>query len=429
MEPANPISSTGLTIVSNKVEVQRPSGNGRVQIISDSHVESRLPSGFEDAGIFATADLNRGYKSCRVIKPDLSLLHEVSGKPSEPAKQPEWIDSLIKFDTRDDGAIIPSREPDFLRHLAEACQERECINKGEPWLFHHPPIHMAIRGGQYKLAALAITNGADVNLTCYTGQAPLHLLAERGDMELLNQFLSVVDHMKMDIDMETKDSDGKTPLMIATIREHHQYALSLISYGASINALDNHGQNVLSFAILSRSSNTEKDELTELMSTLISEMNIESLSSHDERGQTVMHLAAENNEFEVVEGLIDREINVNVRSESGSLPLMLAVKEDAWHSVVMLVDAGSEGINDLLDLDNDELTPLTKAVLKGERDTLEAMAASRHLDLDKDIGKGKTHRQLLDECCKELSERRGKLEQQSLTAKEVYSILGINESE
>ncbi len=163
-------------------------------------------------------------------------------------------------------------------------------------------------------------------------------------------------------------------------------------------------------------------EPSEFIFTLIRDMSIESLSSQDSvDGRSVLHQAAERDEYGVVEELIRRGVNVNVRAADGSLPLTLAVEEDSWYAAVELVKAGAEGVDELLD---NGLTPLTKAALKGEREILEAIAERGNVDLDKVLDSGKTHRQLLDEGYEELREcHAGSLEHQILTAEEVYSIL------
>ncbi|WP_419833393.1 ankyrin repeat domain-containing protein [Endozoicomonas atrinae] len=401
------------------------SGDERIQVVNN--VDVKIHSETQATGIPETDGSGIRAKRCRSINPDHPTMLSPPTKVSKLEKE-YGIESAV-------GSTVPEQDfyndvrdtkpiPDLLNKLKEACQNRFMINKERADFDYLPPLHFAIKLRQYELIPLALSNGAKSELRCIEGYAPLHHIAESGDEKMLD----ILHQTVPSIDMNQPASNGETPLMVAAANGNNACAASMISYGASINTLDHNGNNILFFALKWRSGLVDFDEPPEFVHMLIRDMDLESLASQEtNEGWTVLHMAAENNEFEVVEGLIDREINVNVRSESGSLPLMLAVEEDAWHSVVMLVDAGSEGINELLE--NDELTPLTKAVLKGERDTLEAMAASRNLDLDKDIGNGKTHRQLLDECCRELSKNQEGLEQQSLTVKEVYKILEIDDSE
>jgi ankyrin repeat protein len=104
-------------------------------------------------------------------------------------------------------------------------------------------LHAAsIFGLRILVAKLLLEKGADVNSRDSNGQTPLSLAAEKG-----HEAVVALLH-KQGADVDSKDKNGQTPLSWATESGHEAAAKRLLEQGAEVNSKDKNGQTPLSWA-------------------------------------------------------------------------------------------------------------------------------------------------------------------------------------
>ena len=132
--------------------------------------------------------------------------------------------------------------------------------------------------------------------------------------------------------LDTRDTDGATPLMLACASDHTPVVERLLGLGANPRLIDNEGRSPLHHA--AESGNTGPVSL--LLAHGIPP------SPTDWYGETPLHAAAERGHVEVVRQLLEAGADPQVQDEmSGATPLHRAGR-GGWAAVVRaLVDAGA----------------------------------------------------------------------------------------
>ncbi|ELU00404.1 hypothetical protein CAPTEDRAFT_201266, partial [Capitella teleta] len=168
-------------------------------------------------------------------------------------------------------------------------------------------IHIAVRHGLCQLPLLSILQrlfNADVNLVNQHGMAPLHIAAEEGDPLLVDSLVCVLG---ADPNVAHKDS-GWTPLHYACHSDNENVISILIKRGADFNREDRQGARPDDVASLC--GHQEAKELIQMHRKahfqMLSEKTAQNCLSKDdlvrsdlfltdEKGRTLIMIAAENN--------------------------------------------------------------------------------------------------------------------------------------
>ena len=103
-------------------------------------------------------------------------------------------------------------------------------------------IHAANLGGNIEAVKQAIADGADVNAKNNDGVTPL-LLATTWDYKEIVELL-----IGEGADVNEWDDIGSTPLLVAARKGHKEIAELLIDNGADVNAKDEIGETPLDYA-------------------------------------------------------------------------------------------------------------------------------------------------------------------------------------
>lgn len=161
-------------------------------------------------------------------------------------------------------------------------------------------LHYAALEGNRSIAQLLVDKGADINAQNREGWTPLHYAVLHGKKEIVELLVAC------GVDMNIKDKNGKMPLYVAMEERNEDIAVLLINADANINIF-----------------NTRR-----------------------ERGKTLLHQAAQTGYCEVAKSLLDRGIDVNIKSDNGMTPLHFAVtnytfREDHLNMVMLLVARGA----------------------------------------------------------------------------------------
>lgn len=151
-------------------------------------------------------------------------------------------------------------------------------------------------------------------------------------------------------DPNARDSGSYTPLMNATIKGNTEMVKALLNSGAKIDETNNLNETALLFAI-----EAGRTELVELLVDKGADMRIK---GPPPVGATVLHVAARRNtDREILNILLTKAIDLNIRDDYGNTPLMVAAANNVA-VVRLLIDKGA----DVNAANNKGGTPLMSAV-------------------------------------------------------------------
>ncbi|KEI73282.1 ankyrin repeat domain-containing protein [Endozoicomonas elysicola] len=446
MESISSISSHGSSVVNNKCKEDRTSADKRIQAIDDGKVRKKVPSEIDGTKLKESGCSDIGLKRCHSI---VGGEHS-SGEVSRKIPRVEQKSAMLMGN----GSVEPASVhviPDVLISEKTGCHGLEIFSQEQI----EPPAIKAINEKKYDQICVELENGFDPNECSYHGCYPLHWVAEQGDEQMLNIFCNRVHGLDMDI----RAKGGDTPLMIAVNNKYIKFSQLLIQSGADIDMLDSNSCNIL-FGVLNwpRDKICPEGRISPFIKDIIKRMSSEVIMSpRDVDGQTIMHVAADRDEPEVLIEILKKDgINFNIRDFDNRSPLQDAFDSEAWYLAGLLLEAGAldinkrlkndslplkaaveagewfaageliklraDGVNELLDNGN---TVFMQAMLEDECDCTEHIAANGYVDLGKIFGNGKTHRQLVWDAFEEL---RDELEEGSFTPQDVCNVLRSDDS-
>lgn len=101
------------------------------------------------------------------------------------------------------------------------------------------PLHHAVKVNNYNMVNLLIKSGHPINVTNKWGSTPLHLSSMYSSGKNENIALLL---LSKDADYTIKNNNGETPLHIAYTNKNYHVISSLLEKGADISVEDNNGQ-------------------------------------------------------------------------------------------------------------------------------------------------------------------------------------------
>ena len=114
--------------------------------------------------------------------------------------------------------------------------EKKNIDKDQPGQVKQTPLIYACSSGKLQIAEYLISIGANLNAKDINGCTPFHAAAFGGLLPIVKKF---VEERKEDVD--TVNFLGMTPLTLACTANRYSIAEYLITKGANINIMDDHG--------------------------------------------------------------------------------------------------------------------------------------------------------------------------------------------
>ena len=161
---------------------------------------------------------------------------------------------------------------------------------------------------------------------CFSAEvASIHEAASLGVLDKVNAFL------EDGIDVNAKDSQGMTPLLLAARGGHKDVAELLINKGADVNGKDNSGYTPLSWAIWN-----EDREMIKLLVTNGADVNFVT-----EDDWPFLHYLTWNNDRELVELFLTHGAKLNVKDNSGRTEFHIAVSRGNRDLARFLVSKGA----------------------------------------------------------------------------------------
>lgn len=196
------------------------------------------------------------------------------------------------------------------------------------------PVHLACYMGNYKMVKLLVDNGADTALCDDLGRNCYHFLASinydgmmgnlTGQYKTVKQRLNIVPLLSGDIN--AKDKQGITPLtqLLSNNNKNMQKTLikAYIDKGADITAVDEHGNNALINAVINNS----------ISSSMMLMMNKELINLQNSDGDTPLHIAAREENFEIAYALINMGADTGIVNNNGETAADII--EDGYNDIL-----------------------------------------------------------------------------------------------
>ena len=170
-----------------------------------------------------------------------------------------------------------------------------------------------------------------------------------GDVESIEK---LVDNQ---VNVNVKNENGMTPLMIATQNSHVQLVEVLIQAGADVNTFN----SVTGDTSLIYASDSGQSSCMQKLLEYNAKVNI-----HGKNGDTALICAARNGHDKCLQVLIDTGANLNIQNNNGNTALIAAIHRFQSECVVWLIKAGT----DVNLLDNQGGAAIVLAARRGQRD-------------------------------------------------------------
>ena len=152
--------------------------------------------------------------------------------------------------------------------------------------------------------------------------------------------------MDLGVDVDKKDPQGRTPLMVATTMEPEEFGLKLmrmcIKHNANVNHQDRHGRSVLAYACMNG-----KNKMIQCLLQNACHLLVKNLP--DSNGDVPLNLAAAHGHDGIVKrmiGSLQRDgLPVDVRNNQGCTALILAAKYGHYKCAQVRLEDGSASAN------------------------------------------------------------------------------------
>ncbi|XP_071094922.1 putative ankyrin repeat protein RF_0381 [Haliotis cracherodii] len=159
------------------------------------------------------------------------------------------------------------------------------------------PVLLAAFWGERDAFDLLIGRGADTKVVNINGDNILHLSCKGGNLEIVKYVL------KQDIvDIESRDNEGMTPVLLAAFLGERDAFDLLIGRGADTSRVDDHGDNILHLSC--RGGNVD-------IVKYVLKQNIVDINSEGRDGKTPVKLAATNEKQDVFNLLVREGADVS----------------------------------------------------------------------------------------------------------------------
>ncbi|XP_063674004.1 LOW QUALITY PROTEIN: serine/threonine-protein phosphatase 6 regulatory ankyrin repeat subunit B-like [Bolinopsis microptera] len=251
-------------------------------------------------------------------------------------------------------------------------------------ILHHAVQKASMRTVEYLCveytaeAATSLVNAKDPH-----GMTPLHMAIKRGSSkELISNLFKIVD-----IDVEIKNSMGKTALMYA-LEVNRNDMIDIVNIVCQhknvFSEKDDYGLNISHYAVMSHKS-------LELIKCLLGNGSINNaslVSSKDNIMVTPFHLAASGGSVELVLFLLKIDkVDVNVNDNSGKTALMHAAKAGKTEVIKALIADNRVEVNYC---DKAGRTALMHAAKAGQTEVIKALIADDRVEVNYYDKAGKT---------------------------------------
>ncbi|TVY90479.1 Ankyrin repeat domain-containing protein, partial [Lachnellula willkommii] len=129
-----------------------------------------------------------------------------------------------------------------------------------------------------------------------------HIAARKGNDPILALLI------QQNADLNSKDNDGRTPLVYAVIEGHHRIVTTLLAHGARIDEVDCDDRSALHWAVLH-----QREEILKLLLQRKEEQGLD-VDAYDFSGWTPVHMAVHAEFVEGVRMLLECGANIGFKA-------------------------------------------------------------------------------------------------------------------
>jgi ankyrin repeat protein len=193
---------------------------------------------------------------------------------------------------------------------------------------------MASKKGNKQIVEYLLEKGVNINLTNKNGNAALHMAAHNGHEEVLKALLEKGANINL------SNTKGNTPLHLAAYKGQKGIVeILLANINCEKSVFNQQGYTPLLLAISPDAENEVKKDIIELFKS-------KGVSIHEttQFGYGPLHIAAVNNQSEIIPYLIDNGIDVNEKTEDEytDTPLHIACRKGFAVVVRTLLEKGAD---------------------------------------------------------------------------------------
>lgn len=220
------------------------------------------------------------------------------------------------------------------------------------------PVHHICYTGSYEMLALLLSSGADGMIPDNNGRYPIHWVTNNSDTRCTQLLIDKV----VGIDVNVRDSSMMTPLMWAAFHAKPEQVKVLKENGADPSLADVDGMCAIHWAIHRHETGTLK-ELIDMASTkyqdnrgrtvmhvaaeqgcakqvnIIRSVRPTSVQDFDKQGRTPLHWAAVCDNPDVIKALLAAEANPNIKDVNNRTPMEYAVEKQLNYCALLLSKA------------------------------------------------------------------------------------------
>ncbi|KAF5306570.1 hypothetical protein FQR65_LT07297 [Abscondita terminalis] len=197
-------------------------------------------------------------------------------------------------------------------------------------------LYAALENESFDVAHLVIDAGADVNLTNDVGMTAFIYACKIGNIELVKKMRPLVANIDL------QNNHGETALHVSVANNHLDVARFLVDEGADVNATD---ENVVTPYYLACKLGAV--DFVEKLLPLVEDVNLQNIL-----GGTALHVCLENEDIEIARFLIEKGADLNLSDDSNMTPFLYLCKygeieliENMQANVNLQDTSGSTGLH------------------------------------------------------------------------------------
>ncbi|XP_071086322.1 ankyrin-3-like, partial [Haliotis cracherodii] len=256
------------------------------------------------------------------------------------------------------------------------------------------PVVVAALARHGELVDFLVKKGADMSSVNNSGDNILHQACSGGDVEIVKRILALEK-----VDINSRDQNGETPVMMAARDGHVQLVEVLVKKGADMSLVNNGGDNILHQACKGGDIETVKEVLaqdkldinsrgktgqTPVMKAaragyggLVKKGADMTLVNND--GDDILHQSCRGGDVETVKiVLAQNKLRINSRAKNGWTPVMMAARAGHRELVDFLVKKGA----DMSLVNNGSDNILHQACRGGDIETVKGVLAHKQLGIN-----------------------------------------------
>ena len=181
-----------------------------------------------------------------------------------------------------------------------------------------------------------LDKGLDANAQDASGNTPIRIAARGNSLEVLQQLMHAAE------DINVKDNKGQSALAIAVAYNTPEVVALFLENGAEITGTDTSGNGLAYY--LMESYDAKNPEAFEAKWKLLESAGV-AMEAKQHDGNTLVHLAAKENNRPLLERLKDIGVDINAKNDEGNTPLHLAAMSTGSTSILKYLVAQGADVN------------------------------------------------------------------------------------